>query len=164
MKTLTVILISIYILFNPSEIFAQKTQPKLNQYELYKQFSGKWEANIGTDSIEVRECREYGLAFVIEVYRVIKGEKKPFCINNVSYDSNEGNFKGFLLYPNGGHFTWIGKFSKNNLFSGDVVFNFNKDAAWSNFHADFISPTEFTCTNFIQEGSQTIEMKFIKVN
>jgi len=164
MKTLVTISIAILILYNSNGLLAQKTQPKLNQYELYKQFTGRWEANIGTDSIEVRECREYGLAFVIEVYRIIRGQKIPLFINNVSYDPNDGNFKGFLLYPNGGHFTWIGKFTKSNLFSGDVVFNFNKEAAWSNFHADFISPTEFTCTNFIQEGSQTIEMKFIKVN
>jgi hypothetical protein len=164
MKTLIIISFAILILSDSNRLLAQKTQPKLNQYELYKQFAGKWQANIGNDSIEVRECREYGLAFVIEVYRVIKGQKIPFCINNVSYDPNEGNFKGFLLYPNGGHFTWIGKFTNSNSFLGDVVFNFNKEAAWSNFHAEFISPTEFTCTNFIQEGAQTTEMKFVKMN
>jgi hypothetical protein len=164
MKTFITTSITIFILFNSHLLLAQKTQPKLNQFELYKQFTGTWQANIGSDSMEVRECREFGLAFVIEVYRVIKGQKIPFYINNVSYDSNEGKFKGFLLYPNGGYFTWIGKFTKNNLFSGDIVFNFNPEAAWSKFHADFISPTEFTCTNFNQEGLQTFEMKFIKVN
>ena len=164
MKTTMIIAISLFFLFNPNETEAQTPKTKLNQIELYKQFTGIWQANIGVDSIEVRECREYGLAFVIDVYRVIKGRKIPLYINNVSYDANEGKFKGYLLYPNGGYFTWIGKFTKNNAFSGDVVFNFNPQAAWSKFHADFINPTEFACTNFNQEGVQNIEMKFIKVN
>lgn len=164
MKTTVIIAISLFFLFNSNEAYSQTVKTKLNQLELYKQFTGIWQANIGSDSIEVRECREYGLAFVIDVYRVIKGRKIPLFINNVSYDANEGKFKGYLLYPNGGYFTWIGKFTKNNSFSGDIVFNFNPEAAWSKFHADFINPTEFTCTNFNQEGVQTIEMKFIKVN
>jgi hypothetical protein len=164
MKTFIKTTIVLFILLIPNGIQAQTTKTKLNQMQLYKQFVGTWQANIGADSIEVREYREYGLAFVIDVYHVIKGQKIPKYINNVSFDSNEGKFKGFLLYPNGGYFTWIGLFTKNNLFSGDIVFNFNPEAAWSKFHADFINPTEFTCTNFNQEGVQTTEMKFIKMN
>jgi hypothetical protein len=138
-------------------------QPKLKQIELYKQFVGTWQASIGADSLEVRECREYGFSYVIDVYRVINGEKIPFYINNVSFDANDGKFKGFLLYPNGGYFTWIGSFTKTNFFSGKIVFNFMPEVAWSEFHADFISQNEFTCTNFNQEGTQTIEMKFVKI-
>lgn len=164
MKTFITIAIAIFIALNLSGLQAQTKQPKLNQYELYKQFTGTWQATIGADSIEVRECREYGLAFVIDVYRVIKGKKIPMYINNVSYDANESKFKGFLLYPNGGYFTWIGQFTKNNTFSGDVVFNFIPNAVWSKFHSGFINQNEFSCTNFNQEGLQTIEMKFIKTN
>jgi len=164
MKTFIISAIAIFILLIPNGMQAQTKPVKLNQQVLYKQFIGNWQANIGEDTVEVRECREYGQAFVIDVYRVIKGQKIPFYINNVTYDANERKFKGYLLYPNGGYFTWIGQFTKNNFFSGDIVFNFNPEAAWSTFHADFISPTEFTCTNFNQEGTQTIEMKFTKVN
>jgi len=164
MKTFITTFIAIIILLIPNGLQAQTKPVKLNQQVLYKQFIGTWQASIGEDTVEVRECREYGQAFVIDVYRVIRGQKMPFYINNVTYDANERKFKGYLLYPNGGYFTWIGEFTKNNYFSGDIVFNFNPGASWSTFHADFISQTEFTCTNFNQEGTQTIEMKFIKVN
>ena len=163
MKTFIAATIILLVLFNLNETKAQTKQTKLNQLELYKQFAGNWQAEIGVDSLEVRECREYGMSFVIDVFRVIKGEKIPFYINNVSFDANEGKFKGFLLYPNGGYFTWIGSFTKNNFFSGKIVFNFMPEVAWSEFHADFINQNEFTCTNFNQEGTQTIEMKFVKI-
>ena len=160
MKNFITSAIALFILLNSHFINAQ---PKLKQIELYKQFVGTWQASIGTDSLEVRECREYGLSYVIDVYRVINGEKIPFYINNVSFDANDGKFKGFLLYPNGGYFTWIGSFTKTNFFSGKIVFNFMPEVAWSEFHADFINLNEFTCTNFNQEGTQIIEMKFIKI-
>lgn len=163
MKLFVAVLVTLIIDLNIIEAKAQTKQPKLNQLELYKQFTGTWQAEIGVDSMEVRECREYGFAFVIDVYRIIKGQKIPLYINNISFDANDGKFKGFLLYPNGGYFTWIGVFDKSNLFSGKVVFNFMPEVAWSEFHADFISPTEFSCTNFNQEGDQTLEMKFIKI-
>ena len=160
MKTFIAATITLFVLLNFNETPAQT---KLKQLELYKQFVGTWQAEIGVDSIEVRECREYGVSFVIEVHRIIKGERIPFYINNVSFDANDGKFKGFLLYPNGGYFTWIGLFSQNNLFSGKIVFNFMPEVAWSEFHADFINQDEFTCTNYNQEGAQTIEMRFIRI-
>jgi len=163
MKIFLKTILVITILFCSVGIQGQTKQPKLNQMELYKQFTGTWQAEIGIDSIEMRECRAYGLSFVIEVYQKIKGQQIPMYINNISFDSNEGKFKGFLLYPNGGYFTWIGLFTKNNFFSGEIVFNFIPNAVWSSFHASFINPNEFTCTNFNQEGMQTIEMKFVKV-
>jgi len=163
MKKFIITAIALIVIFNLNETKAQTKQPKLNQMELYKQFVGNWQAEIGSDSIEVRECREYGMAFVIEVNRIIKGQKIPYYINNVSYDATDGKFKGFLLYPNGGYFTWIGMFTKNNLFLGKIVFNFMPEVAWSEFHADFINQDEFTCTNFNQEGTQTIEMKFTRI-
>lgn len=163
MKTFISIAAILFFFLNSSALLAQTKQPKLNQMELYKQFAGTWQAEIGADSVEVRECRAYGLSFVIEVYQVIKGQQIPMYINNISFDSNEGKFKGFLLYPNGGYFTWIGLFTKNNFFSGEIVFNFIPNAVWSSFHASFINPNEFTCTNFNQEGTQTIEMKFTKI-
>lgn len=164
MKTILKSNLALIVLFFSIGIQAQTKQPKLNQLELYKQFIGTWQAEIGADSVEVRECREYGLSFVIDVYQVIKGKKIPMYINNISFDSNEGKFKGFLLYPNGGYFTWIGQFTKNNYFSGNIVFNFMPEVAWSEFHSNFVSPTEFTCTNINQQSQQTTEMKFIKVN
>lgn len=163
MKPFIYLVIVLSFLFNQTKVEGQTKQPKLNQMELYKQFAGKWQAEIGTDSIEVRECREYGLAFIIDVYRIINGKKIPLYVNNVSFDANDSKFKGFLLYPNGTYFTWIGTFTKSNYFSGNIVFNFMPEVVWSEFHADFISPTEFTCTNFNQAGEQILEMKFIKM-
>ncbi len=162
MKPFIYTVITLSFLFFSIEVEGQTKQPKLNQMELYKQFAGTWQADIGVDSIEVRECREYGFSFVIDVYRIIKDKKIPLYINNVSYDATDGKFKGFLLYPNGTYFTWIGMFTKSNYFSGNIVFNFMPEVVWSEFHADFINPNEFTCTNFNQAGEQILEMKFRK--
>lgn len=164
MKTILKTTLAFAILFYSTGIEAQRPQPKLNQLELYKQFTGTWQAEIGADSVEVRECREYGLSFVIDVYQVIKGKKIPVYINNISFDSNEGKFKGFLLYPNGAYFTWIGQFTNNNYFSGNIVFNFMPEVAWSEFHSNVISPTEFTCTNINRQSQQTTAMKFVKMD
>ena len=164
MKLFIYALITLSFLLTQAKTEAQTKQPKLNQMELYKQFTGTWKADIGADSIEMRECREYELAFIIDVYRIISGKKIPLYINNVSYDATDSKFKGFLLYPNGTYFTWIGTFTKNSYFSGKIVFNFMPEVVWSEFHTEFISPTEFTCTNFNQEGDQTIIMKFVKNN
>jgi hypothetical protein len=163
MKKFIITTIALITIFSLNVTKAQTKQPKLNQMELYKQFVGTWQAEIGADSIEIRECREYGQAYVIDVKRIIHGQEIPFYINNVCLDANDGKLKGFLLYPNGGYFTWIGSFTENNLFLGKIVFNFMPDVAWSEFHAHFINPTEFTCTNFNQEGAETIEMKFTKI-
>ena len=163
MKSFIYTLITLCFLIHLSNIEAQTKPPKLNQMGLYKQFNGTWKAEIGADSIEVRECREFGFAYVIDVYRIIKGEKIPVYINNVSYDATDGKFKGFLLYPNGTYFTWIGTFTKSNYFSGNIVFNFMPEVVWSEFHADFINSNEFSCTNFNQAGEQILEMKFIKM-
>lgn len=163
MKPLIATFTILFFFLNTIDLRAQTKQPKLNQMELYKQFTGNWQAQIGIDSFEVRECRAYGMAFIIDVYRVINGKKIPLYMNNISFDGNDEKFKGFLLYPNAGYFTWIGNFVDKNSFSGKIVFNFMPDVAWSEFHTNFISPNEFTCTNFNQEGDQTLEMKFVKI-
>jgi hypothetical protein len=163
MKPFIFTVITLSFLLTQAEIDAQTKQPKLNQMELYKQFTGTWKAEIGVDSIEMRECREYGLAFIIDIYRIINGKRIPVYINNVSYDATDGKFKGFLLYPNGTYFTWVGMFTKSNYFSGNIVFNFMPEVVWSEFHADFINSNEFSCTNFNQAGEQILEMKFIKM-
>ena len=67
MKAVLKTIISTIILFASIGIVAQRPQTILNQLELYKQYIGTWQAEIGADSIEVRECREYGLSFVIDV-------------------------------------------------------------------------------------------------
>lgn len=162
MKPFIYTVITLSLLLNFAKTEAQTKQPKLNQIELYKQFIGTWQADIGVDSIEIRECREYGLSFIIDVYRIIDDKKIPVYINNVSYDATVGKFKGFLLYPNGTYFTWIGMFTKSNYFSGNIVFNFMPEVVWSEFYADFINPIEFKCSNFNQESHQILEMKFRK--
>ncbi len=163
MKTIFFAAFALAVLTFVHETSAQSKQTKLNQLELYKQFIGKWQANIGTDSLEIREIREYGMSYVIDVHRVVNGQKIPVYINSISFDGLDGKFKGFFLYPNGRYFTWIGLFTKNNYFSGNIVFNFNPAVVWSEFYAEFINPDEFTCTNFNQEDNKTSVMKFTRI-
>jgi len=142
---------------------AQTTQTKLNQVELMKQLLGNWQTNIGKDTIEIWETQHYGKGYIINVSQVIKGKKNPLYINNMSFDTKDGKFKGFVLYANGDYSTWIGLFTSEKKFSGDMVQNFNPETASIKLECEFENPKEWTWRNFNKEGVKIFESKFIKV-
>jgi hypothetical protein len=150
--------IAVSLLIFNNGVQAQTTQ--LNQVDLFNQFIGTWQTNVGKDTVELWETQQYGKAFVINVYRSIKGQKNPLYINSIGFDSKEGKFKGFIIWQGGAYSTWIGLFTAENKFSVDMVRNLNPETAYMKREHVFTNPNEWTLTHY---GVKTLEYKFKKV-
>jgi len=155
--------IALFLLICSNGIQAQSDQATLNQAELMKKFLGTWQANVGKDTIEIWEGQQYEKALVIKVSQVIKGKKNLLYINNVSFDGNEGKSKGFLLLSNGGYATWIGFFTTEKIFMGNLVQNFNPEMTDLKFQGVFTNSNEYIWTEYNKESVKILEHKFRKI-
>lgn len=157
---LTTVIVLFTFIFSINRIQAQTTQRPVNQLEQMKQFLGTWRADAGKDTVEVWECQQYGKAFIINVSQVIKGQKKPLYINNLSFDPNDSKLKGYVLWPTGNSITWIGLFSSDNRFSGDYMNYFNPATTSWKSEIVFDNPKEWNLRMFNKDGVKTLELKF----
>ena len=70
MKTFFVtIMIAAFLLLNSNGITAQTNVTKLNQIELFKQWTGNWIAEIGSDTTFLMECKSFhnGYEFYLKI-------------------------------------------------------------------------------------------------
>jgi len=150
----------VFMLFAFNVIIAQN----VDQQKLMKQYIGTWQAITGKDSVEVWDFKLYGSqAYVVEVTQTIKGKKSPVSFNSISYNPEAGKFFGFTLLTSGYYGTWIGSFTSETKFSGDMVQNFNPQPVYGRLENTFINPKEWTCTGYNNEGIKTMELHFVKV-
>jgi hypothetical protein len=156
-------LIEIFLLVYSIGIQAQTAETQINQLEIMKRFIGTWQTNVGTDTIEVWDCQPYGEGFIISVYRITEGQKTPYYINNVGFDSMDGKLKGYVLWPSGDYMTWIASYNAEKKFKVELVVNFNPAAVWTRYEMVYVSPKERTWINYNLAGEKTSEYKFIKV-
>jgi hypothetical protein len=156
-------LMFVFILTYSTGIQAQTAKSNLDPVKLQQQLLGKWEANVGKDTVEVWDCQQYGKSFINNVSRNINGKKSPFYIANFCIDSKEGNIKGFNLNASGEYDTWIGSWTTEKKFSVDVVQNFRPETV--NFKCEllFETPTKMTFTFFNTDGIKSGENKYNKV-
>lgn len=68
------IIITVFLLLCSIGIQAQTTQTELNQVELVKQFVGKWECKISSDSILFWNTVPYGTGFEVNIKGVANGK------------------------------------------------------------------------------------------
>jgi hypothetical protein len=162
-RILLIVGIVLTFLLGTNGLKAQTSQPKLDQFEMYTHFIGSWQANVGKDTIEVWDCKQYGKAFVINAYFLVKDQKIPLYINNVSFDSKEGKFKGFVLWNNGGYNTWIGSYINEKDFFVEFVDNFNPEKISRKANMLTISPKERIFTHYNMDGVKISEAKYIKI-
>jgi len=153
----------VFLLICSTGIHAQTAKSNLDQVKLMQQRLGTWEATGDKDTIWVREHQEYGKAYTVNVYYVVKGTKSPFYISNSNFDSKEGKFKGFTLYANGVATTWIGLWTSEKKFSLDVVQNFKPDAVLAKVEYVSDTPTSMIETRFSPTGVKILERKYKKV-
>lgn len=156
----TAIVVSVLICLNG--IQAQNTQTASEQLGMFKQIIGTWQANVSKDTIEMWECKPYGEAFLVEVSQIIKGQKKPLYMNNIAFNSNDGKFNGYALFPNGNHVTWTGLFANNKKLSVEVMYNYNPTTIWQKMQADIVNPKEFNWTTYTNEGVKRSVLNFKK--
>jgi hypothetical protein len=162
-KTYILLVIAGLLVIGLSKTQAQTTQTKLNQVELMKQFLGTWQANAGIDTVEVWEFQQFGKAFILNINRVVKGQKTPLNINSIVFNSELGKFKSFQLSTDGTYNTWIGLFTTEKKFNVDMVNNSNPEIVWGKIQNVFDNPKEFTFTFSNTDGAIGEELKFMKV-
>lgn len=161
-KLFSIATIVVCLLLFTDAIQAQTTQTKLNQVELIKQFLGTYQGTVGKDTVEVWESQLYGNAVIVNVSRIIKGKKSPSYMSNTGFDERDGKLKGFILNPDATYTTWIGSFTSEKTFKGDLLDSFNPEKVWSKFEFAFVNPKEWTSTFYNADGIKTAEYKFIK--
>jgi hypothetical protein len=154
-------LIFVFLLFISNEIQGQTKQ--LNQLELWKQHTGTWQANAGKDTVEIWEFQQYGKALINNVSRVIKGQKTPYYVNNLGFDSKADKMKGYALRADGTYTTWIGFYISENKFLVDIVDNFNPEKVTYKYEMIYTNPKEGIWTGYNTGGVKTLERKFVKV-
>jgi hypothetical protein len=155
--------IAVFLLICINGLQAQTTQPQPNQLESFSTFLGTWQANVGKDTLEVWDCQQYGKAYVINVYQIVKDQKIPLYMNNVGFDSGDGKIKGFVLWADGNYLTWIGQYNPDKKFLVDVVDKFKPESVWLKFEMVATSPTERIWTELNKDGVKISDEKFTKV-
>ena len=128
-----------------------------------QQLLGTWQGNIGKDTVEYREHDQYGKSFTTNVFLVVKGTKSPFYRASYTFDTKEGNFKGFILYANGDYLTFIAKWTTEKNYHIDVVQNFKPELLVRKVDYLIESPAKFTRTVVNKDGIKTGEFKFNKI-
>lgn len=154
--------IAVFILVCSAGMHAQTTRIKLNQVELMKQFIGTWQSNVGKDSVDVREWQNYGKAYMMITYQLVKGQKGSQGICNIGFDPEEGNFKGFKIGLDGKYVDWIGLFTSEKVFTIYGTKNF-KPGSYGKYTFSFESPDIYTTTNYNKDGVVIWVHKFTKV-
>jgi hypothetical protein len=155
---------AVFLLLSISNgILGQTVTANLDQPKLMLQFLGKWQANVGKDTVEVWDCQMYGKAYASNVVQVTKGIKTPVYTNNISYGPKEGKFRGFQLTFDGGYGTWLGSFTSEKKLEGIMVQNFNPEPVYGKFEIIFKNLNEFTYYIYNTQGVKTSELKYVKV-
>ena len=119
----------IFLVLISNGIQAQNAASNLDQLKLGQRFVGTWQQDVRKDSIEILENQQYGSAFVENIYLIINGKTSLSYINNYCFPSEEGKYKGFFVWTNGGYLTWIGSFVTEEKFSVNFVKNFNPESS-----------------------------------
>jgi hypothetical protein len=162
-KICSEIVFIIYLLLFSAGMQAQTGKTQINQLEIMKRFIGTWQTNIGQDSVEIWDCQPYGEGFIINVSRIIEGQKNPYYVNNVGFDSADGKLKGYVLWPSGDYITWIALYNAEKKFEVELVINFDPEKVWTRYEMVYISPKERNWINYNLAGEKTSEFKFLKV-
>jgi hypothetical protein len=136
----------------------------LDQFKLMKKYIGAWQANRGKDTVEVWDFKPYGSqAIIVEIYQTIKGKNTPVSFNPISYNPQTGKFYGFTLLISGYYGTWVGSFTTETKFDGDMLLNFNPQPVYGRLENIFINPKEWTWIGYNHEGKKFLELHFVKV-
>jgi hypothetical protein len=141
-------------------IQGQPTQPQLDQLKLMQQFIGTWQADYAKDTIVVWNCQPYGKVIIITGTWLIRGQKTSSFINNISFNSKESKFYGFVLFPSGNKNTWTSSYVSEKKSIGEYCANFNPEKVWAKFEIIHESPTAFTYYQFNMQGAKTAEWNF----
>jgi hypothetical protein len=163
MKKFCFLSAALLLLLYSGSVTAQTIQTQPNALESMHQFIGSWQANSGIDTIEVWDCGKYGNALIINVSKIVKGQKTPLFVNNVGFDKRDGKVKGYALWPNGDYLTWTLVFDPANKFLGELMDTYDPAKNWGKFEMTILSTEEWNWKHFDMGGKLIDEMNFVKV-
>jgi hypothetical protein len=162
-KSCLTIATALFLFFSSNGIYAQNVSSNLDQSKLILQFLGKWQRDVGKDTVEVWDMQLYGKAFTSNVSLLIKGKNYPVRMEHSAYVPEENRFRAFQIYYNGGYLTWIGYFTSEKKFSVNFMENFDQSNILINYELVFETPNKFTMTQFTKDGVKVMEFKYTKV-
>lgn len=135
-----------------------------DQAKLINQLVGKWQARVGSDTVEIWDFKKFGTqSFIVEINRKIKDNIIPVSFNSIYFDLVADKFYGFTLLSNGGYGTWIGSFTSESKFYGDMLNNFNPQPVFGKFENTFINPKEWIWTGSINENIKLPDLHFVRL-
>lgn len=162
-KLLLTAVMTLFLLISSDAILAQPGNSNLDQLKLMQQYVGTWRQITDKDTIEVFEIQQYGKAFVNHGYHVIKGARSFFYLEDWGYSSKEDKFKGFILWPNGNYYTWLGSFISEKKLSGEFVQDFDPMEVIGKFEIVLETPANMTITQVTASGIKKPEYKYSKI-
>jgi hypothetical protein len=136
----------------------------VDQLKLMDKFTGKWQAHRGSDTVEVWDFRKYGPhAFVVDIYHTVKGKNTPVSFNPISFDPATGKFYGFTLLVSGSYGTWVGTFTSETKFDGDMLGNFNPQPVYGRLENIIKNQNEWTWKGYTPDGVKFLQLDFTRV-
>lgn len=153
---------ALFLLFSTTGIYAQNANAKLDQQKLMLQFVGSWQHTVSVDTTEVWDCQLYGKSYTNNVYLIAKGKKIPIRMESSTYIPEEGTFRSFQVYNEGGCLTWIGKFNSEKKLSTTFMQNFDQSTIMNKYELTFETPDSFTLTKFTKDGVKVRDYKYTK--
>lgn len=137
---------------------------QVDQLKMMEKYIGKWQANRGKDTVEVWDYKPYGSqAYIVEIYHIVKGKNIPVSFNPFCYNPSTGNFYGFTILYGGYYGTWIGSFSSESRFDGDMLQDLNPQMAFGKIENIFKNPNEWHGRSYTNSGITFMDLHFTKV-
>lgn len=148
-------------------IFASSstTAQNIDQFNAIKKFQGAWQANRGKDTVEIWDFIPYGSqGYIVDIYQLSKGKKTPVSFNPISFNAATGKFYGFTLLAGGNYGTWVGSFTTETKFDGDMLSNFNPQPVYGRLVNIFKNPDEWTWMGYTPDGIKFLQLDFVRLN
>jgi hypothetical protein len=140
------------------------TAQNIDQLKEIKKFQGAWQANRGRDTVEIWDFIPYGSQdYIVDIYQLSRGKKTPVSFNPISYNAATGKFYGFTLLASGNYGTWVGSFTTETKFDGDMLTNFNPQPVYGRLVNIFKNPNEWTWMGYTPDGIKFLQLDFVKV-
>jgi hypothetical protein len=136
-----------------------------DQLKSVQQMIGTWQGNINNDTIEIWDVRQYGKGVTIYSYYVVKGIRTARYINVIAVDVKKKMLRGFIVYINGDHSTWTGKFNTEKSLNYGIINDFDINTCQIEVELEYETPTPTTMTkvDWKLDGPKISEQVYKKI-
>ncbi len=144
----------VFLLFLVNGIQAQTQEPKLDQFNLIRQFVGNWKMEYNKDTTFIIEVEQCGKTILETDYLLVNGKKEFDSKWTYGYSPETNQFKIFAVYPDGRYNTWIGYFSAEKMWQQILVQDMNPEKIIMKAECNFLTPDEYSAYQMDPEGKR----------